>query len=126
MTDSEELREALDALRAAHFDAGGTACDYAGLGASPEKQRLAETLRTLTRRSDAAGALRLAIHLGLLLAGGALVWASRGTWWMVPAVALQGWFVAALFAPLHEAVHYTAFRTRRGSRLFASKMEMKP
>ena len=37
----------LDALRAAHFDAGGTACDYAGLGASPEKRRLAETLAAL-------------------------------------------------------------------------------
>jgi hypothetical protein len=47
MTDAEELREALDGLRAAHFDAAGTACDYAGLGASPEKRRLAETLAAL-------------------------------------------------------------------------------
>src|SRR5437588_2529332 len=47
MTDAEELREALEALRAAHFDAGGSACDYAGLGASPEKRRLAETLAAL-------------------------------------------------------------------------------
>jgi hypothetical protein len=47
MTDAEELREVLDALRAAHFDAAGTACDYAGLGASPEKRRLAETLAAL-------------------------------------------------------------------------------
>lgn len=47
MTDAEELREALDALRAAHFDAGGSACDYAGLGASPEKRRLVETLAGL-------------------------------------------------------------------------------
>ena len=47
MTDAEELREALEALRAAHFDAGGTACDYAGLDASPEKRRLAETLGSL-------------------------------------------------------------------------------
>jgi hypothetical protein len=47
MTDAEELREALDGLRSAHFDAGGTACDYAGLGASPEKQRLTDTLAAL-------------------------------------------------------------------------------
>ena len=53
MTDAEELREALDALRAAHFDAGGSACDYAGLGASPEKQLLAEMLAAL----DAARAV---------------------------------------------------------------------
>ena len=47
MTDAEELREALDALRAAHFDAGGAACDYGGLGASAEKRRLGETLAAL-------------------------------------------------------------------------------
>jgi hypothetical protein len=47
MTDGEQLREALGALRAAHFDALGSACDYAGLGASPQKQRLAETLAAL-------------------------------------------------------------------------------
>src|SRR5919201_269771 len=47
MIDAEELREALEALRTAHFDAGGTACDYAGLDASPEKRRLAETLAAL-------------------------------------------------------------------------------
>ena len=47
MTDAEELREALEALRAAHFDASGTACDYAGLGASSDKQRLATALASL-------------------------------------------------------------------------------
>src|ERR1051325_222420 len=47
MTEAEELRLALEALRAAHCDAGGSACDYAGLGASREKQRLAETLAAL-------------------------------------------------------------------------------
>ena len=43
----QELGEALAAVRAAHFDAEGSACDYAGLGASPEKRRLAETLAAL-------------------------------------------------------------------------------
>jgi hypothetical protein len=43
----EQLPEALDAVRAAHFDAGGTACDYAGLAASPERARLAECLAGL-------------------------------------------------------------------------------
>jgi len=47
MTDAEELREALEALRAAHFDAPGTACDYAGLGASAEKEHLAAALAGL-------------------------------------------------------------------------------
>lgn len=43
----EELPQALEAVRAAHFDAGGTACDYAGLAASPERARLAERLAGL-------------------------------------------------------------------------------
>src|SRR5919108_1456121 len=47
MINAEELREALESLRTAHFDAGGTACDYAGLDASAEKRRLAETLAAL-------------------------------------------------------------------------------
>ena len=47
MTDAEGLREALEALRVTYFDAGGTACDYAGLDASAEKRRLAETLAAL-------------------------------------------------------------------------------
>jgi Protein of unknown function, DUF547 len=43
----EQLPQALDAVRAAHFDAAGAACDYAGLAASPERARLAEALAGL-------------------------------------------------------------------------------
>lgn len=41
-----QLVEALEALKAVHFDAGG-ACDYAALGASPEHARLAACLEAL-------------------------------------------------------------------------------
>ncbi|WP_374449609.1 fatty acid desaturase [Stella sp.] len=70
-------------------------------------------LRPLTDRSDRHGGLRLAVHVGLIAAGAALVAAGRGTWAVVPAMVLHGWFLVALFAPVHECVHYTAFRTRR-------------
>ena len=42
-----QLAEALQAARAAHFDAGGAACDYAALAASPERGRLAACLAAL-------------------------------------------------------------------------------
>jgi fatty acid desaturase len=49
----------------------------------------------------------------MLLAGGAfLVTAARGTAWLVPAMLVDGVVIAALFAPVHEGVHLTAFRSR--------------
>lgn len=42
-----ELTEALEAIRAAHFDARGAACDYARLASSPERERLAACLAAL-------------------------------------------------------------------------------
>src|SRR6185503_10244625 len=42
-----ELAQALEAAKAAHFDAHGAACDYAALGASPERARLAACLAAL-------------------------------------------------------------------------------
>jgi fatty acid desaturase len=66
----------------------------------------------LAGRSDAAGLTRLAIHAALLLAAGALVALAEG-WWRVAAVLLLGLVQAALFAPLHETVHYTAFASRK-------------
>jgi Protein of unknown function, DUF547 len=42
-----QLAEALKAVRSAHFDAGGTACDYAALAASREHGRLAACLSDL-------------------------------------------------------------------------------
>ncbi|HJQ60101.1 MAG TPA: fatty acid desaturase [Vineibacter sp.] len=73
----------------------------------------AETLKRLAVRSDARGALRLAIHVTLLAGGGLLIHLAWGTWWLAPAWVLQGAVIMALFAPMHECIHYTAFRSRR-------------
>jgi fatty acid desaturase len=78
--------------------------------ARPEER---ETLLRLAARSDARGLAQLAGHLGALCATGALAWAARGTCWLPPALLLHGIVLTFLFAPLHEGVHWTAFRSRR-------------
>lgn len=72
----------------------------------------AEVLKRLYVRSDARGLAQTAAHLALLAVGGGLVLEARGTWWIAPALLLQGILVNALFGAMHEAVHYGAFRTR--------------
>ena len=71
-----------------------------------------ETVRRLSRRSDAHGLLQLAVHVGLLSATTFLVWVSRKHLWLAPAVALQGIVLTFLFCALHESIHRTAFASR--------------
>jgi fatty acid desaturase len=73
----------------------------------------AAVLKRLYTRSDWAGWRQTLAHLGLLVAGGALIVETRGTWWVLPALLLQAIFVNALFGAMHESVHYGSFRTRR-------------
>jgi fatty acid desaturase len=71
-----------------------------------------QELRTLQVRSDRKGWERLGIHLGFLIAAGALVAASSG-WLILAAVFVLGLVQVALFAPAHETMHQTAFASRR-------------
>ena len=70
-------------------------------------------LKTLAARSDAKGLVRLASHFGALCATGAAIALAQGTLWLAPATVLHGLVLVFLFAPLHETVHRTAFRSRR-------------
>ena len=72
----------------------------------------AEVLKRLYLPSNRAGFVQTAAHLALLVAGGWLVLATRGTWWVVPALLLQAVFVNTLFGAMHESVHYGSFKTR--------------
>jgi fatty acid desaturase len=72
----------------------------------------AAQLRALQGRSNAQGALRLAIHVALLGGTGWLVAIAQG-WAVLPAMAALGVVQAALFAPAHETMHQTAFASRR-------------
>ena len=71
-------------------------------------------LRALAHRDNAAGALRLAIHLVLLGGTGWFVAVSNPITF-VPAMLAFGLVQVALFAPAHEATHQTAFASRRAN-----------
>jgi fatty acid desaturase len=73
----------------------------------------ADVLKRLYTRSDWHGLAQTSAHVALLVAGGWLVLATRGTGWVLPALVLQGIFVNALFGAMHESVHYGSFKTRR-------------
>src|SRR3954468_3949898 len=76
----------------------------------------AAELKALSQRSDARGLLQLGGHLGTLCVTGAVVLALRGTWWVVPAIVAHGYVLIFLFCALHEATHFTPFRSRWLSR----------
>jgi fatty acid desaturase len=71
-------------------------------------------LRALSARSDRPGAIRLAVHLALLVLAGWLVAVSSG-WTLWPAMLALGLVQVALFAPSHETMHQTAFASRRAN-----------
>jgi fatty acid desaturase len=67
----------------------------------------------LPNPSDCAGLAHLAGHAALLAGTAVLIAMSRGTALLLPALVLHGIVLVFLFAPLHESVHRTAFRSRR-------------
>jgi fatty acid desaturase len=73
-----------------------------------DRARLAD----LNQRSDSRGLRHLVGHGVLLLATGTLLGYSVGGWWVVPATVVHGVVLIALFAPLHETIHRTAFKSR--------------
>jgi len=81
-------------------------------GSAPAPTIDRKTLASLSARSDAAGWRRLGAHALLLAATGFLVWQARGTLWLGPAMLAHGIVLVFLFAPLHEAIHRTAFASR--------------
>ena len=79
----------------------------------PKPDRLSDdTLSALVERSDRKGLAHLALHVVVIAAAGTLCASAVGTAWMLPAAWLYGTALVFLFAPLHESVHYTAFRSR--------------
>lgn len=79
----------------------------------PGRQSLdIETLRALSRRSNAWGLARFAGHLAFMAATGTLVWLAFNNWWLLaPALVLHGFTIVTMFAPMHECVHKTAFKS---------------
>jgi fatty acid desaturase len=73
-------------------------------------------LKSLQTRSDLAGYTRLGVHLAFLVGTGWLVAISTGLW-VIPAMFALGVVQAALFAPAHETMHQTAFKSRRANQI---------
>ncbi len=71
-------------------------------------------VRALSARSDLWGTAQVGLHVAMIAAAGWLV-AVAPAWALVPAVLLLGLAQAALFAPVHETMHLTAFRNRRAN-----------
>jgi fatty acid desaturase len=74
--------------------------------------RAADKAMSLNVRSDVLGGVRLASHLALLALAGFALSVSLDTWFAVPMMVVHGVILVTLFAPLHETLHRTAFRTR--------------
>ena len=77
-------------------------------------QRLvpSDQLRQLRQRKDLPGVLFFLGHMVTLVVTGALIAASLGTVWTIPAMIVHGIVIVHLFAPFHESTHGTAFRSR--------------
>ncbi|MEM7445008.1 MAG: fatty acid desaturase [Pseudomonadota bacterium] len=73
---------------------------------------LRRSLKQLSRPSDSAGLRHLAAHVGLLCVTSAAIILAPFWWLALPAMLVQGVVLVFLFAPLHEAIHYTAFASR--------------
>lgn len=74
-----------------------------------------EELRELCRRSDAAGALQLCRHAAIIaVTATGIAWAGW-SWWLPPALFGHGVALVFLFAPLHETIHRTAFKSRQAN-----------
>jgi fatty acid desaturase len=69
-------------------------------------------LKALSTRSDGRGLAQLVEHAALLGLTGYGVNLALGTLWLLPAMVAHGVVLVFVFAPLHEAIHRTAFRSR--------------
>jgi fatty acid desaturase len=78
------------------------------------------TRRRLRVRTNVPAIGRLTVHLAALLATGVWVVVSAQTPWLAPSLVLHGIVLVFLFAPLHETIHDTAFRTKVLNRWLAT------
>ena len=76
-------------------------------------------LKALSERSDRRGLMRLAGHLAAILSTGIFLAVAWGSPLLLPAMVLHGVALVFLFAPLHETIHGTAFRSRALNRAVA-------
>jgi fatty acid desaturase len=76
-----------------------------------------QELIALSRKADGPGLRRIGAHLGLLAGTGTVLLMAENVLLIAMAVLIHGVVMTFLFAPLHESVHRTAFRSRWLNRL---------
>lgn len=69
-------------------------------------------LKQLMHRSNKPALIRFVFFLLTMLVTGTLIWLSKGTVFILPAMLLHGIVLVHHFSLQHECIHYTAFRTR--------------
>jgi fatty acid desaturase len=79
-----------------------------------------QELKALMARSDRPAFVRLVVWGILLCVTSTLIWLSYDSWWIVPAMFLQGIVIVHHFSLQHECVHYTAFKTRKLNDFFGN------
>jgi fatty acid desaturase len=79
-----------------------------------------EVLQHLTRRSDARGLLQLGAHLAMLLFAGIGLHLTRDSILLIFTLPFYSALLIFLFAPLHETLHFTVFKTRWLNNLVAA------
>ena len=75
-------------------------------------------LKEFNTKSDLAGGLQMASHLGAILALGYLHFLAMGSWWVLATGFALGVTVNFLYAAQHELSHWTVFKTRRLNEVF--------
>ena len=90
------------------------------LESSSAKQLLAAAeLKLLNQKANFPGLVRLLGHLAVMIISGYL-WLTIDNWlFKLPALVIYGFSLAAMFAPLHECCHRTAFANTRLNDLVA-------
>jgi fatty acid desaturase len=77
----------------------------------PLKLITKQTNKQLSRRSNQKGLVRLFGHLSLLCLTGLAVSQVESGWLLLIAILLHGIVLSFVFSPLHETIHYTAFKS---------------
>lgn len=78
------------------------------------------TLKQMRARHNRESALRLSIQLGIFIGFFTLLATTDlPIWLLIPTLAIFGFVIFALYAPLHETTHETAFASRKMNRIGA-------
>lgn len=71
-----------------------------------------EVIKHLASKSDFKGLVQLSAHVLLLSITGSFISLSANSAWFLLALLLHSIVLIFVFAPLHETIHYTAFKSR--------------